>query len=70
VTKCYGAIRAVDDVSFEVPRGEVLALLGTNGAGRTRAVPDRLRRRPAAACPGGGTPSARSSRGRIDTSSR
>jgi len=26
VTKCYGAIRAVDDVSFEVPRGEVLAL--------------------------------------------
>jgi len=33
--KQYGATRAVDDVSFSVGRGEILGLLGANGAGKT-----------------------------------
>jgi ABC-2 type transport system ATP-binding protein len=35
VTKCYGATKALDDVSFTVARGSVSALLGPNGAGKT-----------------------------------
>ena len=31
----YGAIRAVEDLSIDVPVGTVLALLGPNGAGKT-----------------------------------
>lgn len=38
LTKCYGSRRAVDDVSFALPRGSVFALLGSNGAGKTTAV--------------------------------
>jgi len=30
--------RAVDDVSFDIPRGETFALLGPNGAGKTTTV--------------------------------
>jgi ABC-2 type transport system ATP-binding protein len=36
--KSYGPVRAVDDVSFSVERGEVFALLGPNGAGKTTSI--------------------------------
>ena len=35
VSTYYGAIRAIQDVSFKVYKGEVLAVLGSNGAGKT-----------------------------------
>lgn len=34
----YGAIKALDGVSFAVPRGRIVALLGANGAGKTTAI--------------------------------
>src|SRR5271166_540376 len=36
--KQYGAITALDDVSFTVNRGEILGLLGPNGAGKTTTI--------------------------------
>jgi ABC-2 type transport system ATP-binding protein len=36
--KLYGDIVAVDDLSFKVPRGAVLGLLGGNGAGKTTTI--------------------------------
>jgi ABC-2 type transport system ATP-binding protein len=38
LTKWYGAIRAVADVSFTVAPGEVLGYLGPNGSGKTTTV--------------------------------
>ena len=38
VTKRFGSTLALNDVSFSVLRGEVLALLGPNGAGKTTVI--------------------------------
>nr|WP_297424361.1 ABC transporter ATP-binding protein [uncultured Actinotalea sp.] len=38
LTKRYGDLTAVDDVSFALEPGEVFALLGPNGAGKTTTV--------------------------------
>ena len=34
----YGQVRAVDGLSFSVPRGGLVALLGPNGAGKTSTL--------------------------------
>ncbi|MGA3290903.1 MAG: ABC transporter ATP-binding protein [Candidatus Bathyarchaeia archaeon] len=36
--KCYGDLKAVDDISFTVNAGEVFGLLGPNGAGKTTTI--------------------------------
>jgi len=35
VTKYYGQVRALDHVSFDVKKGEIVGLLGPNGSGKT-----------------------------------
>jgi len=38
VTKQFGKFKAVDDVSFEVKKGEIFGLLGPNGAGKSTTI--------------------------------
>ncbi len=38
ISKSFGAVKAVDDVSFTVEKGELFGLLGPNGAGKTTSI--------------------------------
>ena len=36
--KSYGAVKAVQDLSFRVKKGELFAFLGLNGAGKSTTI--------------------------------
>ena len=38
LVKAFGSFRAVDDISFNVKKGEIFGFLGANGAGKTTAM--------------------------------
>ncbi len=38
ISKSFGSVKAVDDVSFSVDKGEIFGLLGPNGAGKTTSL--------------------------------
>ena len=38
LVKSYGSLKAVDDVSFDIHKGEIFGLLGPNGAGKTSLI--------------------------------
>lgn len=38
ISKSFGDTRAVNNVSFEIPKGRIFGLLGPNGAGKTTAI--------------------------------
>src|SRR6478736_8909087 len=38
LTKCYGTLKAVDDLNLSIQKGEIFGLLGPNGAGKTTTI--------------------------------
>jgi len=38
VTKTFGSVKAVDDATFSIEKGELFGLLGPNGAGKTTCI--------------------------------
>jgi len=34
----YGGIKALNDISFEVPAGKIVTLIGANGAGKSTTL--------------------------------
>ena len=38
LTKCYGPVKAVDSIDFEVAKGEIVGFLGPNGAGKSTTM--------------------------------
>jgi ABC-2 type transport system ATP-binding protein len=38
LTKAYGPVLAVDHISFEVPKGQIVGFLGPNGAGKSTTI--------------------------------
>lgn len=38
LTKDFGSFRAVDHISFSIPKGKIIGFLGPNGAGKTTTI--------------------------------